>query len=37
MKTNRRVLTAAAGRYRASVTISSVDGHDFIDGGARRR
>lgn len=32
----RRDVTTAAGSYQASVQISTVDGHDYVDGGSRR-
>jgi arylsulfatase A-like enzyme len=32
-----RTLTTAAGSYRARLTISSVDGHDYVDSGSRER
>jgi arylsulfatase A-like enzyme len=37
VKTTRRVVRTSAGAYRASVEISSVDGHDYVDSGARER
>lgn len=37
LKTTRRVLRTTAGRYRASVEISSVAGHDYVDGGSRQK
>jgi arylsulfatase A-like enzyme len=33
----RRVIRASAGAYRASVEVTSVAGHDYVDGGARDR
>ena len=33
----RRRITTEAGPYRAGLTISSIAGHDYVDGGARRR
>ena len=36
-ETTRRVLRTSAGSYRASVEVSTVDGHDYIDSGARQR
>jgi arylsulfatase A-like enzyme len=37
VRTTRRVVTVAAGSYRASVSISTVAGHDYIDSGSRER
>lgn len=37
VRTTRRVVRAMAGSYRASVSISTVAGHDYIDSGSRYR
>jgi arylsulfatase A-like enzyme len=37
LTTTRHLLRTDAGRYRASVQISSVAGYDCIDSGARQR
>ena len=37
LKSRTRVVTTSAGAYRASVQISSVDGHDYVDKGGRSR
>ncbi len=33
----RRIVTTSAGAYRASLQISTVDEHDYIDGGSRQK
>jgi arylsulfatase A-like enzyme len=37
VKTSHRTIRVAAGSYRSSVEISSVDGHDYIDSGSRQK
>lgn len=37
VKATKRTLTTSAGSYNASLEISSVDGHDYVDGGSRRK
>ena len=36
-KASRRVMKTRAGAYRASVEISSIAGHDYVDSGSRQR
>jgi hypothetical protein len=34
---SRRTVTTASGAYRASIQLSSVAGHDYVDQGSRQR
>jgi predicted AlkP superfamily pyrophosphatase or phosphodiesterase len=37
LKAAKRTIRTSAGAYRASVEISTVDGHDYVDSGSRER